>query len=115
MKKFCSKLLYLNRSVTAGESSGNKDAEQAAVPDKAGHNTSMTGFKDKKQLEIELLMRQQEQLKNLEALGKMQQQQQKAKTDKPKAETPKVVSENLDVMRSEERVPEESPAIGKIV
>ncbi|XP_028408960.1 uncharacterized protein LOC114531547 [Dendronephthya gigantea] len=112
---------------TAAENSGNKATGPAPIADKAGH-ISMTGFKDKKQLEIELLMRQQEQLKNLEALGKMQQQQ-KAKTDKSKVEAapnaevskvevalnvevPKVEGENLGVVRNEERAPEDSPTIG---
>lgn len=73
-----------------------------------------TSIKDKKQIEIELLMRQQEQLKNLEKLG-MLQQQQKVLTENTQDEAPQVRNESMDVVRSEERVPEARPTHGRLM
>ena len=107
-------------SSTTRETPKEKNVEQtdsAPTPDKVGHNKS--AVKDKKQLEIELLMRQQEQLKNLEKLGHMQQQE-KAKSNTVQEEVPPVRNENVEVVRNEERFREDDrpihrPARGRFI
>ena len=98
--------------------------------DSAGDVPTAAEMKEKKQREIELLMRQQEQLKNLEMLGMLQQKQKaiaeiQAKSEKQTMagnEAPQFQKEsmdkaaqvrNVDVARSEERVPEHRPSRGK--
>ena len=99
--------MFFNSS-TPQETTEDKDSieqtDSGPTPDLVGLNTS--AVKDKKQLEIELLMRQQEQLKNLEKLG-MMQQQEKAKSNTAQEEAPPVRNETVDVVRNEGRLPED--------
>ena len=144
--------LFLFNSSTKEETQENKvkiEQDQTDLAPTPGI-TGPTAVKDKKQQEIELLMRQQEQLKNLEMLGKLQQQQKAfAENQAPQVrkesldeapqvreesmdkapdvrnesmgkapqirkesmdEAPQVRNESVDVLRSEERVPEERSA-----
>lgn len=103
--------MFFNSSTPKETPEDNDNIEQTdsgPTPDLVGHNTS--SVKDKKQLEIELLMRQQEQLKNLEKLG-MMQQQEKAKSNTAQEEAPPVKNETVDDVRNEESLPEDNRPI----
>lgn len=94
------------------ESAGKQDATEqlqteSVVPPE---NTSeiLPVVKDKKQLEIQMLMRQQEQLKSLEELGKLQQQK-KARTENTQDEPHPVGNETPEMSKEALQVRNEMP------
>ena len=96
------------------QQSTDKTNDQQTAPKSDIVDFNNIAQKDKKQREIEILMKQQEQLKNLEKLG-MLQQQQKAMTEKAKDEIPPVRNENNETVAAmiQEKMPDERPTKGK--